>query len=227
MSGKLYVLATPIGNLGDITLRAIEVLGRVDLVVAEDRERALKLLNHLGLRKPLVTINSYNEQRKTKEIVHRMMDDNDVALITGAGTPCVSDPGLHVVKGAYEAEIEVIVVPGPSAVAAAVSVSGLHADKFIFLGFLPLKKGKKKKIFRELGPLQYPLVFFESPRRILEVLQCLREELGGRQVAVFKEMTKVYEQVFRGTPDELLTQFSDSELKGEYTLIVEGKERIR
>jgi 16S rRNA (cytidine1402-2'-O)-methyltransferase len=226
MSGKLYVIATPIGNLGDITLRAIEVLGNVDLVVAEDRERALKLLNHLGIRKPLVTINSYNEQRKTREITHRILDGNNVALITGAGTPCVSDPGVHVVNGAYEAEIEVAVVPGPSAVAAAISASGLHTDKFIFLGFLPQKKGKKKKIFRELGALQYPLIFFESPRRLVETLRCVAGELGGRRVAVFKEMTKVYEQVFRGTPDDLLNQFSDGELKGEYTVIVEGRERI-
>lgn len=223
MGGRLYVVATPIGNLGDITVRAADILGKVDFVVAENRSRALKLLNHLNIHRPLITINSYNEDRKSGEIVRRLLDGNDIALITGAGTPCVSDPGIAVVRKAYEAGLEVSAVPGPSAVAAAVSISGLYADRFVFLGFLPQKRGKKKRVFRDFGIFPYPMIFFESPRRIAETLRCISEELGDRQVAVLKEMTKVYEQVLRAPVNELIDLFSGEEQKGEYTIIVEGK----
>jgi 16S rRNA (cytidine1402-2'-O)-methyltransferase len=223
MGGRLYVVATPIGNLGDITVRAIDVLGKVDFVVAENRSRALKLLSYLNIHKPLITINSYNEQRKASEIAVRLLDGNDIALITAAGTPCVSDPGIVVVRKVYEAGMEVSAVPGPSAVAAAVSISGLYADRFLFLGFLPQKRGKKKKILREFCIFPYPMILFESPRRIIETLRCISEELGDREVTVLKEMTKIYEQVLRAPVSQLIDVFSEGEQKGEYTIIVEGK----
>jgi 16S rRNA (cytidine1402-2'-O)-methyltransferase len=223
MSGKLYIVATPIGNLGDITFRAVEILGMVDLVVAEDRSRALKLLNHLGIHKPIITINSYNEERKAREIQRRLLDGQEVALITGAGTPCVSDPGISVIRQAYEADIRVSPVPGPSAAVAAISVSGIYADKFFFFGFLPQKRGKKKKIFREFSDFPHPMIFFESPRRVTETLRCMGEELSDRRVVVLKELTKIYEQVLRGTADELADCLSEDEIKGEYTIIVEGR----
>jgi 16S rRNA (cytidine1402-2'-O)-methyltransferase len=222
LSGILYVVATPIGNLKDITLRAIEVLGDVDFVVAEDRARGLKLLSHLDIRKPMVTINSYSEERKSREICGRIEGGKSAALITGAGTPCVSDPGRAVVNRCREAGLEVTAVPGPSAVVGALSISGLYTDRFLFYGFLPLKKGKKKKVLREMAELPYATVFYESPRRLKETLQAAHEEMGDREAAVFKELTKVHEEVWRDTLANLVGEFDETELKGEYTLIISG-----
>ena len=225
MTGILYVVATPIGNLKDITLRAIEVLSEVDFVVAESRERALKLLNHLEIRKPITTINTYNEERRAKSIAAQLRSGKTAALVTAAGTPCISDPGDRVVRKCYEAGIEVRAIPGPSAAIAALSVSGLSPDHFLFYGFLPQKKGKKKKILAEILSLQYPVVLFESPRRIAETLGLIRDEVGERTVILFREMTKLYEEVLRGTAREVTEVVSDDEARGEYTLIVEGKRR--
>jgi len=224
LSAILYVVATPIGNLKDITLRAIEVLRDVDFVVAEDRARALKLLSHLGIRKPIITINSYSEERKSRDICERIEDGESAALITGAGTPCISDPGRAVVNRCREAEIEVTAVPGPSAAVGALSISGLYADRFLFYGFLPLKKGKKKKVLRELSKFPYAIVLYESPRRLRETLEAAYEEMGDRDAAVFKELTKVYEEVRRDKLANLLTEFDAPELKGEYTIIISGAE---
>ena len=222
MDGMLYVVATPIGNLKDITLRAVEVLGDADFIVAEDRARAMKLLSHLGIRKPIISINSYSEERKAREISSRLQDGKSAALITGAGTPCVSDPGRAVVRRCREDGIEVRAVPGPSAAIAALSISGLYADRFLFLGFLPLRKGKKKKVLRELAALPYALILLESPRRLRETLEVALEELGDREAAVFKEMTKVYEKTWMGGLRELVGQLEGVEPKGEYTIIVSG-----
>lgn len=222
MEGFLYVMATPIGNLKDITLRAIEVLGEVDFVVAEDRGRALKLLSHLGIRKPIISINSYSEENKAGEITDRLLSGKSAALITAAGTPCISDPGRGVVRKCHDQGIEVRAVPGPSAVIAALSISGLYADRFLFLGFLPLKKGKKKKIFRELALLPYAMVLYESPRRLHDTLDAAVTELGDREAAVFKELTKVHETVSRGTLRTLAEEFDQVEPKGEYVVIISG-----
>lgn len=222
MNGVLYVVATPIGNLKDITLRAIEVLQDVDLVVAENRERALKLLSHLSIRKPMITINSYNEERKAKSIAWQIASGKSCALISGAGTPCISDPGGLVVKACYDAGVDVKAIPGPSAAAGAISISGLYVDRFLFYGFLPQRQGKKRKVLREFSTFPYPIVFYESPRKLLETLRCMREELGNRSAVVIKEMTKVYERVMRGDVDELITTLSDEEPKGEYLVIVNG-----
>ena len=222
MEGVLYVVATPIGNLKDITLRAIEVLKDADLIVAESRERALKLLSHLSIHKPIITINSYNEERKAKGIARQIALGKSCALISGAGTPCISDPGGEVVKACYEAGIDVRAVPGPSAAAGAISISGLYVDRFLFYGFLPQRQGKKRKVLREFSTFPYPIVFYESPRKLLETLRCMREELGNRSTVVIKEMTKVYERVMRGDMDELITTLSDEEPKGEYLVIVNG-----
>lgn len=222
MSAILYIVATPIGNLKDITLRAIEVLRDVDFVVAEDRARALKLLSHLDIRKPIVTINSYSEERKSREICGRIEGGESAALITAAGTPCISDPGRAVVNRCRDAGLTVTAVPGPSAAVGALSISGLYADRFLFYGFLPLKKGKKKKILRGLSELPYAMVFYESPRRLKETLQAAYEEMGDREAAVFKELTKVHEEVWRDGLGSLMTEFDEPELKGEYTIIISG-----
>jgi 16S rRNA (cytidine1402-2'-O)-methyltransferase len=222
VNGVLYVVATPIGNLKDITLRAIEVLGDVDLIVAESRERALKLLSHLTIHKPIITINSYNEERKAKSIARQIASGKSCALISGAGTPCISDPGGLVVKACYDAGVDVRAVPGPSAAAGAISISGLFVDRFLFYGFLPQRQGKKRKVLREFSSFPYPIVFFESPRKVLETLRSMAEELGNRPVVVIKEMTKIYERVMRGSIDELIASLSEEEPKGEYLIIVDG-----
>jgi 16S rRNA (cytidine1402-2'-O)-methyltransferase len=225
MTGILYVIGTPIGNLKDITIRAIEVLGEVDFVVAESRERALKLLSHLDIRKPITTINTFNEESKAKTIVDQLGKGKKAALITAAGTPCISDPGDRVVRRSYDAGIEVQAVPGPSAAIAALSISGLSPDRFLFYGFLPLKKGKKRKILAEILAGPYAVVLYESPRRIAETLGIIGEEAGERMVMVYREMTKMYEEVMRGTASEVLEAVTGNETRGEYTVIVEGKRR--
>ncbi|OPY83342.1 MAG: Ribosomal RNA small subunit methyltransferase I [Syntrophorhabdus sp. PtaU1.Bin153] len=225
MEGVLYVVATPVGNMKDITFRAVEVLRDVDLVVAESRERALKLLSHLSIRKPIITINSYNEERKAGSIAQQLLSGKTCALITGAGTPCISDPGGFVVRACHEAGVDVRAVPGPSAVAGAISISGLYADRFLFYGFLPLKRGKKRKVLREFLSFPYPMVFFESPRKLIDTLECIREELGNRSAVVVKEMTKIHETVIRGPLDDVIGSVGTEEPKGEYLIIVDGKGR--
>jgi len=225
MTGILYVVATPIGNLKDITLRAVEVLGEVDFVVAESRERALKLLSHLDIRKPITTINTFNEESKAKAVADQLSKGKKAALITAAGTPCISDPGDRVVRRSYDAGVEVQAIPGPSAAIAALSISGLSPDRFLFYGFLPLKKGKKRKILAEVLSGPYAVVLFESPRRIGETLGIIHEEAGDRMVVVYREMTKVHEEVIRGTAGEVLEIVAADETRGEYTVIIEGKRR--
>jgi 16S rRNA (cytidine1402-2'-O)-methyltransferase len=225
MNGRLYVVATPLGNLKDITIRAVEVLGQVDFVVAESRERALKLLSHLGIKKPITTINTYSEEGRARTVVDQLLRGKEAALITAAGTPCISDPGDRVVRKCYEAEIPVESVPGPSAVVAALSICGLSPDRFIFYGFLPLKKGKKKKILANLLADPYVVVLYESPRRIRETLAIVAEEDPDRMVVVYREMTKLHEEVIRGTSLSVCERVAEDEPRGEYTVIVEGKKK--
>jgi 16S rRNA (cytidine1402-2'-O)-methyltransferase len=225
MTGVLYVVATPIGNLKDVTLRAVEVLNEVDFVVAESRERALKLLSHLGIRKPITTINTFSEERRARTIVDQLQKGKKAALITAAGTPCISDPGDRVIRECHEADIEIQAVPGPSAAIAALSISGLSPDRFLFYGFLPLKKGKKRKILAEILAGQYPVVLYESPRRIEETLSVIREEAGERMVVICREMTKLHEEIMRGPISAVMEAVSSEETRGEYTIIVEGKRK--
>jgi 16S rRNA (cytidine1402-2'-O)-methyltransferase len=222
-NGILYVVATPIGNLKDITFRAVEVFREVDFVVAESSLRALKLLSSLEIRKPIISINSYNEERKARGIVEQLRKGKKCALITSAGTPCISDPGNPVVRKCCEEGVEVKSIPGPSAAVGAVSISGLFADRFLFFGFLPQKKGKQKKILLELATLPYPIVFYESPRRLKGTLENMHEVFGNRQAVIAKEMTKVHEKVYRGQIDELLKTFPEDEIKGEFTVIIDGR----
>ncbi|MBS1238588.1 MAG: rRNA small subunit methyltransferase [Deltaproteobacteria bacterium] len=222
-SGILYVVATPIGNLKDITFRAVEVFREVDFVVAESSLRALKLLSHLEIRKPIISVNSYNEERKAKGITEQLKKGKRCALITSAGTPCISDPGNFIVRKCYEEGVEVKSVPGPSASVGAVSISGLFADRFLFFGFLPQKRGKQKKILLELVALPYPIIFYESPRRIKGTLETICEVFGNRQAVVVKEMTKIHEKVYRGQINELLEAFPEDEVKGEFVIIIDGK----
>ena len=222
MIGTLYVVATPIGNLKDITLRAVEILQETDLVIAENRERALALLSHLQIRKPIVTINAYNEARKARSIATQVLHGKQCALISGAGTPCMSDPGNSVVQACQEMGVEVKAVPGASAIVAALSVSGLSPDRFFFYGFLPQKRGKRRKVLTELLAQPFPVVFFESPRRLVDTIRDISEIAEGREVVLAKEMTKMYEEIQRGRADEILSRIPE-EVKGEYTIIVGGR----
>ena len=222
MYGTLYVIGTPIGNLKDITFRAVEVLQAVDFVVAESRERALKLLSHLDIRKPITTINTYSEEGRARMVVDQLSKGKNGALITAAGTPSISDPGDVVVRKCYEAGIEVQAVPGPSAAIAALSISGLSPDRFLFYGFLPQKKGKKRKVLKEILSVALP----RGPLRITaedkETLTVILEEAGDRMIVVCREMTKVHEEVIRGPVSEVLEEIAPEETRGEYTLIVDG-----
>ncbi|HVN25384.1 MAG TPA: 16S rRNA (cytidine(1402)-2'-O)-methyltransferase [Syntrophorhabdales bacterium] len=219
--GTLYVVATPIGNLKDISARAIEVLQESDLVVAEDRERALKLLSHLDIRKPILTINAYNEERKADAIARQIATGKQCVLISGAGTPCISDPGNIVVRKCQDMGVDVRAVPGPSAVIAALSISGLSPDRFFFYGFLPQKRGKKRKIIAELLSRPFPVIFFESPRRLADTIEQISELAPDREVVLAKEMTKIYEELVRSRADQL-TDYIPEDIKGEYTVIVAG-----
>lgn len=221
MKGILFVVATPIGNLKDITLRAIEVLAEVDFVVAENRERALKLLSHLEIRKPITTINSYGEERRARTIIDQLADGRKAALISAAGTPCISDPGRILLQKAYEKGIDVVTVPGVSAVVATMAIAALSTDRFVFYGFLPQKKGKKKKVLEGLFKNSLPIVLYESPRRIRETLETIVEAGGQRFIVLARELTKVYEEVWRGWADEAIDHVGTGEGKGEFTIIVD------
>jgi 16S rRNA (cytidine1402-2'-O)-methyltransferase len=168
-------------------------------------------------------VNSYNEERKAKGIVEQLRKGKKCALVTSAGTPCISDPGNHLVRKCYEEGIEVISIPGPSAAVGAVSISGLFADRFLFFGFLPQKKGKQKKILLELAVFPYPIIFYESPRRLIGTLENMYDVFGNRQTVIVKEMTKVHEKVYRGQLHDLLEAFPEDEIKGEFTVIIDGK----
>ncbi|MCS7280389.1 MAG: 16S rRNA (cytidine(1402)-2'-O)-methyltransferase [Desulfobacterota bacterium] len=225
MDGILYVVSTPIGNLKDISERAVSTLKLVDFVVAEDRERARKLLNSIGVKKSIVTINSYTEKKKAKVIVKKIKNGASCALISGAGTPCISDPGFFVVSSCHDERIEVKVVPGPSALTAAIAVSGIPMDRFLFWGFLPQRKSKKRKILKELAGFPYPIIFFESPRRLLETLRLIHEMLGLRRIAIMREMTKIHEEVIRTNTEKAPELFETKNLLGEFTIIVDRAER--
>ncbi len=221
MDGTLYIVATPIGNLKDITIRAVEVLRAVDVVVAENRERALKLLSHLDIRKPITTVNSFSEERKAPHVAAMLHSGKSCALISAAGMPCVSDPGGRIVRRCIDEGIPVTTVPGPSAATTAFAAAGLKSDKFLFYGFLPQKKGRKRKVLEEMARFPYPVIFFESPRRIVETLGLIAGVVGERHVVVLRELTKVYEEAFRGPVSRVVSELEGEDLRGEFTLILD------
>lgn len=226
MKGVLYVTATPIGNLDDITLRALDVLKKADAIACEDTRRSLKLLNNYGIKKPLISYWSGREKVRAEEVVGRLMAGASVALISDAGTPGISDPGSVLVKRAVEEGIEVVPVPGPSAVTAALSTAGLPQGEFTFIGFLPPKKSERQKKLRKLALEPRTLVFYEAPHRILETLRDMAGAFGpGRRAAVTKELTKMHEQTFRGGLREILDILEQTPVAGEFVIVSEGKTR--
>jgi len=223
--GTLYIVSTPIGNLEDTTLRALRILKEVDLIAAEDTRHTGLLLKHFGIQTPLTSYFQGNELKKKEFILSKLSRGDRVALVSDAGTPGISDPGFRLIRTAIDNQISVIPIPGPSAVIAALSVSGLPTDAFLFRGFLPHKSKKKRDLLNELKEARETLVFYESPHRILETLKDILEILGDREMVLTRELTKIYEEILRGKVGEIQTQIGERQLKGEITLVVSGRLR--
>ncbi len=218
--GTLYIVATPIGNLEDITFRAVRILKEVDLIAAEDTRHSRKLLSHFGIAKPLTSYFDHNKNFKGSYLLERLAEGRSVALISDAGTPCISDPGYQLVRDAVAAGIPVVPIPGPSAVVTALSAGGLPTDCFTFLGFLPNRQGKRRERLARLAGEEQVLVFYESPRRLLAMLADLRETCGDREVVVARELTKIYEEFVRGRVTEVLERLKDRDIRGEVVILV-------
>lgn len=223
--GALYVVSTPIGNLEDITLRAIRVLRKVDVIAAEDTRRAKRLLRRYRVKGPLTSLFEHNEPSKKEFLVKRLVEGENIALISNAGTPGVSDPGFRLVQRAIEEGVEVIPIPGPSALIAALAISGLPTDSFHFFGFLPPKGAKRKRRLEEIKELRGTVILYEAPHRLLRTLTSLREICGDRQIVVARELTKLYEEAIRGTITEVIDGLEERQIRGEITLVVAGRGR--
>ena len=224
MSGHLYVVGTPIGNLGDLSDRARETLAAVDLVAAEDTRRTGKLLAHAGIRARMLSLFEGNERQRIDELLERLSEGATVALVSDAGMPAVSDPGFRLLRAAVEAGIGISVVPGPSAVTAALVVSGLPIDRWVFEGFLPRRPSERRSRLRALAHDPRTVVLFESPLRVVTLLRDVLVELGDRRAAVARELTKMHEEVLRGRVSEVLAILLDSEPRGEIVVVLEGAE---
>jgi len=222
VKGTLYIVSTPVGNLEDITLRAIRILGEVDIIAAEDTRHSVKLLNHLGIRKPMISYWREKEQVRSDEITKRLHAGQSIALISDAGTPGISDPGAVLIKKAIEENIQIVSIPGPSAFVAALSVSGLPTDQFTFLGFLPSRTAQRQKFLREVYLEQRTLIFYEAPHRIVNTLLDMSHIFGERRSALVKEITKYHEDVVRGSITEIIEEVQKTTIAGEYVIIVEG-----
>ncbi len=222
MTGKLYLVSTPIGNLEDITLRALRTLREVDLIACEDTRRTRHLLTHFGISTPLTSYYDEIEAKKGDALIAKVLTGLSLACVSDSGTPLVSDPGYRLVQKALSAGVDVVPVPGPSAAVTALSVSGLPSDRFLFYGFLPEKSGKRRAALEELKNLPYTIIFYESPRRLTATLQEIRSVFGERRAALARELTKVFEQILRGSVDDILTALDTTPAKGEITLLVEG-----
>jgi 16S rRNA (cytidine1402-2'-O)-methyltransferase len=222
---KLYIVPTPIGNLDDITIRAVQVLKKVDLILCEDTRRSKKLLNHLGIKSQLRSHHKFNEHSEVEYIVKKIKEDRNVAVISDAGTPGISDPGFLIVRTCLENEIEVECLPGPTALIPALMVSGISSDKFIFEGFLPIKKGRKTKL-SILALEKRTMIFYESPHKLLRTLLDFENSFGPkRKISVSRELTKLYEETIRGTVEEMKEIYKSKKPKGEYVIVVEGKDK--
>jgi 16S rRNA (cytidine1402-2'-O)-methyltransferase len=220
--GKLFIVGTPIGNMEDITLRALRVLKEADLVAAEDTRHTGLLLKRYEIHKPLISCHEFNEAKRSAEFLSHLRAGKQVVLVSDAGMPTLSDPGLRLVRATLDAGIGVEVIPGPSAITAALAICGLAATPFLFYGFLPHKSGQRRKVLAGLAPLPFTLVFFESPYRLLKSLADLKDVLGNRRAVVARELTKKFEEILRGDLESLLKILENRTIKGEITMVVEG-----
>ena len=216
----LYIIATPIGNLEDMTYRAVRILAEVDLIAAEDTRHSLKLLNHYGISKPLTSYFDHNQQIKGERILNALRQGKSVALISDAGTPCVSDPGYQLVRDAVAENIPVVPIPGACAAIAALSASGLPTDTFTFAGFPPSRQGKRRTFLTGMNALPGTLVLYEAPHRLLDTLNDIREVMGERQVIVARELTKIFEEFIRGSASEVIATVSQGIVRGEVVILI-------
>ena len=225
MAGKLYLCATPIGNLEDMTYRVIRTLGEVDLIAAEDTRNSIKLLNHFEIKTPMTSYHEYNKIEKGQKLVEKLQSGMNIALITDAGTPGISDPGEELVKMCYEAGIEVTSLPGAAACITALTLSGLSTRRFCFEAFLPTDKKEKQAVLKELVDETRTIIMYEAPHRLVKTLQELFENLGNRRITVCRELTKKYETAFVTTLEEAIQYYEEHDPKGECVLVIEGRSR--
>lgn len=223
MSGTLFIVATPIGNLEDITHRALRVLGEVDLIACEDTRHTRKLLNHFGINTPTTSYHEHNETEKASQLLQKLLTGSNVAVVSDAGTPGISDPGFRVVKLALEKGLEVVPLPGPVALISALVVSGFPTNEFYFGGFLPARTSQRRARLSELARLQTTLIFYEAPHRIAGSLRDALTVLGEREAVVARELTKLHETVMRGRLSELVQHFSENAARGEIVLLIDRK----
>ena len=223
MSGTLYLCATPIGNLEDISFRAIRILKEVDLIAAEDTRHSIKLLNHYEIKTPMTSYHEYNKVDKAKYLVQQLLDGQNIALITDAGTPGISDPGEELVRQAYEAGVSITSLPGACAAITALILSWLETRRFSFEAFLPMDKKDRDRVLSELINETRTIILYEAPHRLLKTLQELKGYLGNRKISIIKELTKKHERVFQTTLDEGIAYYEQEKPRGEYVLVIEGK----
>jgi 16S rRNA (cytidine1402-2'-O)-methyltransferase len=222
MPGQLFIVPTPIGNLEDITLRALRVLKDVDLIAAEDTRHTQHLLNHYGISTSLTSYHEHNEREKAQTLVDRIKNGANIALVSDAGTPAIADPGFRLVAAAIAAGVQIVPLPGAAALATVLSASGLPTDRFLFEGFLPAKKAERRAKLQALHEQTATLIFYEAPHRLLDTLNDIRQLLGDRRLVVAREVSKVHEEFLRGAVSGIVDQLADRDVKGEITLIVHG-----
>ncbi len=225
-TGILYIVSTPIGNLEDITVRALRVLKEAGVIAAEDTRHTRKLLSRYDIHIPLTSYHDFNKYEKAEVLISKIKEGTDVALVSDAGTPGISDPGYYLIKRAIEEGIRVIPIPGATALTAALSISGLPTDRFSFIGFLPKKRTAREKTLRMLSEIEHTLILYESPHRILKTLNEIREIFGERRISVARELTKIHEEIIRGTVSEVIGQLGQHP-RGEIVLIIEGKKEVK
>jgi 16S rRNA (cytidine1402-2'-O)-methyltransferase len=223
MAGILYIVATPIGNLEDITLRAVRVLGEVDLIAAEDTRHTRILLTHHGIHTPMTSYHEHNERMKAQELVARLEQGMNIALVSDAGTPAISDPGFRLTVEAIRVGARIVPVPGVSALTAALSASGLPTDRFVFEGFLPAKKKQRRERLQAVRGETRTMIFYETPQRLKDSLNDIGEILDDREIALAREVTKMHEEFLRGRLSEIVHQIAEREIKGEMTLVIAGR----
>ena len=224
-SGTLYLVATPIGNLGDMTVRAIEVLKKVDIIACEDTRHSRILLDHYGIRKPVVSYFDFSEKKQAPRLIQKLEQGAAVALISDAGTPGISDPGYRLVRRAIEKDIRIESIPGPSAFLCALSVSGLPTDRFIFEGFMPIKSGQRKNKLLSFKEEERTVIFYESPHRLLKTLEAIAAVLGDIEIVVARELTKKFEEVVRAKVKKIIERFSGKKVLGEFVILFSAKNR--
>lgn len=222
MPGILYIVPTPIGNLEDITLRALRILKEVDVIAAEDTRHTRHLLTHFGIDRPLTSYHEHNERDKAQALVDRIKSGANIALVSDAGTPAIADPGFRLVVAAIRAGIQIVPLPGASALATALSACGLPTDRFLFEGFLPAKKRERKAKLQALRDVTATLVFYEAPHRLHDTLSDMQQILGDREIVIAREVSKIHEEFLRGKVSEVINQLTGRDVKGEITMVVHG-----